>query len=373
MVADDSAVVRGLITRMLESDPEVCVVASVSNGSLAVERLSRSRDMDVIVLDIEMPVMDGITALGKLIAIDPTIQVIMASTLTQHNAQISIRALDAGAADYLPKPSSRELVGAADFRRELLLKVKTLGGVRRRRLAPATSSTTPVASVSEVSRRVTRTPAVPTAAVAQTKLSLRPTVRNRPDVIAIGCSTGGPQALAAVLKSIKPGDFAQPLLITQHMPPTFTTILAEHLQRVSGLPCAEAKSGETLEGGRLYVAPGDFHMIVEGAPGNARLKLTREPPENFCRPSVDPMLRSLARCYGSRALAVILTGMGADGLAGSRQLVESGGNVVAQDQASSVVWGMPGAVASAGLCCAVEPLDRIAATMVALAKGAVVR
>lgn len=372
MVADDSAVVRGLIIRMLESDPAINVVASVANGALAVERLARARDIEVIVLDIEMPVMDGITALGKLLALDPTVQVVMASTLTQHNAEISLQALDIGAADYIPKPSSRDLCGSADFRRDLLAKVKAFG-LRRRRVHPARPERASERSAGGgvPSSRPTAAPAAsrPLEMAAAQTVALRAATTGRPDIVAIGCSTGGPQALAKLLKDLKPGSLPQPILITQHMPPTFTAILADHLQRSSGLPCKEAAAGEPIQNGRVYIAPGDRHLQVEATPGGLRVRLTQDPPENFCRPSVDPMLRSIVRCAGRRVLAVILTGMGSDGLAGCRAVVEAGGNLVAQDQASSVVWGMPGAVATAGLCCAVEPLDRIAATIVALATG----
>ena len=179
------------------------------------------------------------------------------------------------------------------------------------------------------------------------------------DILAIGSSTGGPQALFKVLTSIH-GTVRQPIVITQHMPATFTTILAEHISRISGYPAAEGIDGEVIESGRVYVAPGDFHMMIEGSVGSGRkLRLDKSPPENFCRPSVDPMLRSVVRAYGRRVLCVILTGMGQDGLIGSRAVVDAGGTVIAQDEASSVVWGMPGAVAQAGLCSAILPLDQI--------------
>ena len=361
MVVDDSAVVRGLIVRMLEGDPTIELAASVINGHSAVDRLAAHRDIDVIVLDIEMPVMDGLTALGKLLAIDPGVQVVMASTLTQHNAEISLRALQAGAADYIPKPSSRQLGANEDFRRELLAKVKTLGGVRRRGMQPAVR---PIAGpLAAPSGNPAPRP------VAPRPVTLRPVPAIRPDVVAIGCSTGGPQALAALLKDLQPGSLSQPVVITQHMPPMFTAILAEHLQRAAGTACTEARSGEPLIAGCVYIAPGDHHLVVEPAPVGHRLRLHQDPPENFCRPSVDPMLRSLATCFGRRVLAVILTGMGSDGLAGCRRLVEEGGVVVAQDQASSDVWGMPGALANAGLCSAVEPLARLAPVIRAISQG----
>lgn len=365
MVVDDSAVVRGLIIGMLGNDPQIEIVASVANGAIAVDRLSRSRDVEVIVLDVEMPVMDGLTALSKLLAIDPTVQVVMASTLTQQNAEISLRALELGAADYIPKPSSKQLGGSADFHRDLLSKVKELAATRRRRLGPIRSATQPGNSP----KAVAPGPVASSTVVPSAPIALRPNGQIRPDIIAIGSSTGGPQALSAVLKEMCAEKLSQPIIITQHMPPTFTTILAEHLQRATGIHCAEAVSGEALVGGRIYVAPGDHHLLVEQGAGSVRLRLTRDSAENFCRPSVDPMLRSVARCYGRRGLAVILTGMGSDGLAGCRELVAAGGTVIAQDQATSVVWGMPGAVATAGLCSAVEPLSRIAARVAALAKG----
>lgn len=364
MVADDSAVVRGLIIGMLGTDPQIEVVASVPNGAVAVDRVARSRDIEVVVLDIEMPVMDGLTALGKLLAIDTTLQVVMASTLTQHNAEVSMRALELGAADYIPKPSSRQLGGSADFRRDLLSKIKELAAARRRRGGTAK----PEVAAGRTPAQSRAAGASPAAAVAPA-ITLRPNPGTRPDIIAIGSSTGGPQALTTVLKELFVQAVPQPVIVTQHMPPTFTTILAEHLQRASGGRCAEAVNGESLLGGRIYVAPGDYHLLVEQTPTGPQLRLSRDPPQNFCRPSVDPMLRSVAQCYGRRGLAVILTGMGSDGLGGCRELTEAGGSVIAQDQPSSVVWGMPGAVASAGLCCAVEPLSRIAACVAALAKG----
>ena len=367
MVVDDSAVVRGLVTRMLEEDPHVQVVASVGNGQMAINALERY-DIEVVILDIEMPVMDGLTALPLLLKIDPHLQVIMASTLTLKNADISLRALERGAADYIPKPTtSRELSGGVDFKTHLIEKVNALAAVRRRyprRLAKAEPSIAPRPSV------VPR-PAAPVEAEAgapartavyhrQTQpLVLRPGATETPDVIAIGSSTGGPQALFSVLSALKAGSLRQPILITQHMPPTFTTILAEHIARISGWPAAEAQDGQVVASNHIYIAPGDFHMVVESRGSEKILRLNKNPPENFCRPSVDPMLRSVAAAWGRRVLVVILTGMGSDGLKGGRAVVEAGGSIIAQDEASSVVWGMPGAVATAGLCSAVVPLNEI--------------
>jgi two-component system chemotaxis response regulator CheB len=355
MVVDDSAVIRGLLTRSLEADPEVAVLASASNGEMALAALGRY-DIEIVILDIEMPVMDGLTALPKLLAAKPDLKVIIASTLTRRGADISMRALAAGAADYLTKPVASALTGAEDFKRELVAKVKAIGQARR------------AAAGLRAPHRAPRPAAVdqpPTfggaAAPAPRVIALRPLGQERPpEAVAIGSSTGGPQALFRVLGGLK-GALTQPIFVTQHMPPTFTTILAEHLARSSGRAAAEAVDGEPVRGDRIYVAPGDFHMTIEtAARGEKIVRLLKTAPENFCRPSVDPMLRSLAAAYGDRLLTVILTGMGHDGLDGGKAVIAAGGTLIAQDEATSVVWGMPGSVARAGLCSAVLPLDEIA-------------
>jgi two-component system chemotaxis response regulator CheB len=351
MVVDDSAVIRGLLTRSLETDPNVQVVASVSDGRMAINALDR-HDIEVAVLDIEMPVMDGLTALPQLIAKKPALKVIMASTLTRRNADISLRALQAGAADYLTKPEASSLTTAATFKQELLAKVKVLGEACRR--AAGKTLPTRAAGTPALNRGLPVRAAAPSA-----KIALRAAKAEPFDALAIGSSTGGPQALFELMGAIRNG-VTRPVFITQHMPATFTTILAEHITRSTGWPATEAVDGEAVRPGRAYVAPGDFHMIIEGTPtGEKTLRLNKTPPENFCRPSVDPMLRSLARLYGRRLLCVILTGMGHDGRAGSEEVVAAGGNVIAQDEATSVVWGMPGAVANAGLCSAVLPLREL--------------
>jgi two-component system chemotaxis response regulator CheB len=357
MIVDDSAVVRGLITRMLEAEAGIQVVSSVSNGQMAISALTRT-DVDVILLDIEMPVMDGISAISKLLEVDPGVRIIMSSTLTLKGAGVTMQAMQLGAADYVPKPSAaRDISGGVDFRTDLIAKIKAWGAARRRN--PRKGAPPPSAR-----------PLPPPAPAGTTRSAsaighggpvvLRPMPPDRPDVIAIGSSTGGPQALFAVLGQIKPGTLQQPILITQHMPATFTAILGEHISRVSGWEAAEARDGEPLRSGRIYIAPGDFHMIVETHGTEKVIRTNKNPPENFCRPAVDPMLRSLAAVYGRRVLAVILTGMGADGLKGGQALVAAGGALIAQDEASSVVWGMPGAVATAGICSAVLPLSGIA-------------
>jgi two-component system chemotaxis response regulator CheB len=345
MIVDDSAVIRGLLTRALEADPTIEVVASVANGQMALTQLTR-QPVDVVVLDIEMPVMDGLTALPKLLELKPGLQVVMASTLTRKNADVSMRALRAGAADYVTKPSSGgELHSADAFKRELTAKVKALAGSARGGAAAGQRSTqrsTPVSA--------RQAPTGP--------IQLRPAPNVTPEILAIGSSTGGPQALFKLLGDLR-GVLRVPVLITQHMPATFTTLLAEHLSRASGMECAEGKDGEPVRPGRIYVAPGDWHMTVVAEGTQRLIRLNQNPPENFCRPAVDPMLRSLAALYGSRLLVTILTGMGSDGAKGCEAVVAAGGHVVAQDEATSVVWGMPGAVATRGLCSAVLPIDDI--------------
>ena len=364
MVVDDSAVVRGLISRMLEGDPDIKVVASVGNGQLAVNALDKN-DIELVILDIEMPVMDGLTALPKLIQKDKNIKVIMASTLTLRNAEISMKALELGACDYVPKPtSSREMTGGqSNFQRELIQKVKTFGRIRRG------GSSAPVARAG-LSPRSAMQPKARTVEIRPGPVTLRQPGIIKPELLAVGSSTGGPQALFAFFKALK-GRVDVPVVVTQHMPATFTTILAEHITRMSGWTAQEASEGMALEKGKIIVAPGDYHMEVVDKGGQKVVALNQNPPVNFCRPAVDPMLRSVANLYGARALVTILTGMGADGLEGSKVIVEKGGTVIAQDEQSSVVWGMPGAVATAGICSMVKPVNELADYVVRLmTKGA---
>lgn len=348
LVVDDSHVIRGLLSRALDSDPEIKVVATAGNGTAALDEVART-EIDVVVLDIEMPVMDGMTALPRLLAIRPGLQVIMASTLTLKGASISLKALSRGAADYVPKPTSTgEIHSAEEFKRELVAKVKSWGAVARRRRGSAARPAAGAAAGPAVRRF---------NAPGPIKLREAPT-QFRPDCIAVGSSTGGPQALLKVFQML--GKVTNlPVFVTQHMPATFTTILAEHLGQASGMPAAEAKDGEPVTPGRIYVAPGDFHMTVNVESGRKVVRLDKNPPENFCRPAVDPMLRSLAKMYNGKVLTVILTGMGQDGLRGGQEISAAGGVIAAQDEATSVVWGMPGAVANAGLCSAVLPLSDI--------------
>jgi two-component system chemotaxis response regulator CheB len=332
MVVDDSAIVRGLIVQMLEKHPGLAVVARAANGEAALAEMDRT-PADVIVLDLEMPVMDGMTALPLMLAKRPGVRVIVASTLSQRNARISLEALQKGAADYVPKPETGSLVNAAEFERELTSKIMALG----------------------------RRPVVGTTARTSAPVALAPRRGNpvRPGVIAIGGSTGAPPVLLKVIAGLKDA-VTQPILITQHMPATFTALLAEQIERAGGRPSAEGKDGEPILPGRTYVAPGGFHMTVGRSGATPVIRLNQEPPEHYCRPAVDPMLRSAAEVYGNRLAAVILTGMGADGAEGCRIAATSGGRFAVQDEPTSAVWGMPGAAAKTGLAEAVLPADRIA-------------
>jgi two-component system, chemotaxis family, protein-glutamate methylesterase/glutaminase len=350
MVVDDSAVIRGIFRRTLEEDPQLSVVASVGNGKHAIDSLAR-QPVDVVVLDIEMPVMDGMTALPILLKAQPDLKIIMASTLTQSNAAVSLEALQVGAADYIPKPSTNnEIHGANAFKRELVEKVKALGAFRLKAPKTRPSGFTPAPRPG----RKTGSAAGPAS------FTLRQASALKPEILCIGSSTGGPKALLTVMEGLK-DNFDLPILITQHMPKTFTGILAEHLQRVAGRPAAEGVNGETVKPGHIYVAPGGIHMLLTGSAKEPIIRLDDGPAVNFCKPAVDPMLVSASKLYGSKLLTVILTGMGHDGRDGGTEVVNAGGTVIAQDEASSVVWGMPGAVATAGICAAVVPINRIVA------------
>jgi len=327
MLCDDSATVRAAIGRVLEADKDIRIVARVGDGKAALatmESMPRAERPQVVLLDLEMPVMDGMTALPLLLRQEPKPIVIVASALSQRGASVTMQALRAGAADYVPKPGAAGggLANPA-FCSELVAKVKGWARLHR--------------------KPVLRAPA-PAAPVRGMALPLGWS----PKIIGIGCSTGGPQALAGFVKRLG-APLRMPIVVVQHMPTGFTTMLADHLNRLGSLPCAEAQDGQPLLPGHLYVAPGDRHLLVEAQGHDLIGRLTEDPPENFCRPAVDPMMRSRVAACGNRVLAVMLTGMGQDGLLGCRAVKSAGGRVLAQDEASSVVWGMPGAVAKAGL------------------------
>lgn len=336
MVVDDSSIVRGFLTRFLEEDPGIKVTAAVPNGQAALQELAEAAP-DVVILDLEMPVMDGMTALPLLLAAKPALPVIVASTKTRDNAALALKCLALGAIDCLGKPNVHDLAEGSAFRDDLIRRVKTLGRLRRK-----TASAAPFFS-DALQPRIAGKTAVP------------------PQALAICASTGGPQALLKVLAGLRP--LSVPVFVTQHMPAGFTAQLAENITQATGHDCREAADGEAVVAGRIYIAPGNYHMTVAGAGDRRRIALDQNPPEHFCRPAGDPMLRSLAKSYGDRLLAAVLTGMGTDTVAGCRAVADAGGTVVTQDEASSVVWGMPGAVVQAGLNDETVSLDDMAAML----------
>ncbi|MCP3476174.1 chemotaxis response regulator protein-glutamate methylesterase [Bradyrhizobium sp. CCGUVB1N3] len=362
MIVDDSVVIRGLISRWIGAEHDMEVAASLRTGLEAVNQLERINP-DVAVLDIEMPELDGLSALPQLLAKKRDLVIIMASTLTRRNAEISFKALSLGAADYIPKPESTREASAADiFHHDLIQKIRHLGA-RLRRKSPIASPSLAPASPAPLAREPAARPAAPApAAPAASAASLvkRSFSTQAPKVLLIGSSTGGPQALMSLVTELGPVIDRFPVLITQHMPPTFTTILAEHLARSSRRPAHEAIDGEAVKPGQIYLAPGGKHMRVVRSGAEAAIALDDGPAVNFCKPAVDPLFTSAIDLWHGGILAVILTGMGSDGMRGGKDIVAAGGSVIAQDEATSVVWGMPGAAANAGICAAILPLNQIA-------------
>jgi two-component system chemotaxis response regulator CheB len=347
MLVDDSTVLRGALARLLESDPVIKIVASVPNGEMAI-KAAETKHPHIVVLDIEMPVMDGLTALPKILQASPKSKVIMFSSLTEKGATVSLKAFALGAVECIVKPSSGQSVTeGSDFQKNMISLFKNLTPDHLR-IAPESSETL---------AKTLATPAPKAAATAFTLRNDPAAYKGKPAIVAIGSSTGGPNALFSVLSHCK--NFDVPIVITQHMPATFTKILADHIQQKTGIEAHEGAEGMAVEKGKIYVAPGGFHMEIVRQDTGLRVRLNHGPPENFCKPSVDPMFRSVIELFGNKVLGVILTGMGNDGIGGGKILIEKGGRMIAQDEATSVVWGMPGAVAKAGLCSAVLPLDDI--------------
>ncbi len=336
LIVDDSVVVRKLLSESLASSTEVQVAGTASNGAIALAKIPQLNP-DVITLDIEMPGLNGIQTLTKIRKLYPRVPVIMFSTLTERGAAITLEALSLGASDYLTKPSNSEsLAGAMEqVRRELIAKIVSLAGRDRRRAAP--------------SAPILRPRAEPVAQPIE--------------ILAIGSSTGGPNALAEVLPHL-PADFPVPVVVVQHMPPLFTRLLADRLNSQSELAVREAEGGRTLEPGQVWIAPGDYHMTVERKGPGVVVNLNQDPAENSCRPAVDVLFRSVAETYGPGVLGVVMTGMGTDGARGAARIREAGGEILVQDQASSVVWGMPGAVVSAGAADKICPLAEISLEVV---------
>jgi two-component system chemotaxis response regulator CheB len=366
MVVDDAVVARSLLRGWIDAEPDMKVVAALRTGRQAVDAIEH-HDADVVMLDVDMPELDGISALPLLLKKKRGLVVIMVSTLTRRSAEVSLRALSLGAADYVPKPEAApDAATSAAFRRELIEKVRTLGRGRSalRALAPAA---VPAADPS-LRRALRPSGGLPLAAGTST-FNLRPFSLAAPRALLIGSSTGGPQALSALLATLTAAIDRAPVLIAQHMPATFTAVLAEHLKGAAGRDAHEGEDGEPVLAGGIYVAPGGRHMRVVRGPGGVRIALGDDPPINFCKPAVDALFSSAAAAWGAGNLALVLTGMGTDGTRGAADLVAVGGSVIAQDEATSVVWGMPRSAAQAGLCSAVLPLDQMAANVTRLFFG----
>jgi two-component system chemotaxis response regulator CheB len=372
-VVDDSAVIRRMITSILETDPEIEVIGTASNGRVALDKLAELTP-DIVILDVEMPVMDGLATLRALRALgsrNAALPVVMFSALTERGAAATLDALSAGATDYVTKPAGAGSVAVSldQVRRELVPKIKALVAASRERLSSRPGPVAPMVPAARVvaaamTPPATASPPPATAQPAQPAWPRRVLRADRIEVVAIGCSTGGPDALASVVGSL-PIDFPVPILVVQHMPPLFTRMFAERLDRSSALPVREAVDGQLLEPGTILVAPGDRHLTVRRRGTSVCVELTEDPPENYCRPAVDLLFRSAADVFGAGTLACVLTGMGRDGEQGAGRVHAVGGRIVVQDQATSVVWGMPGAVAKAGLADDIVPLSKVAETLLA--------
>jgi two-component system chemotaxis response regulator CheB len=345
LIVDDAVIVRSRLSKILATDPEIEVVGVAATGQIALAKLTQLHP-DVVVLDLELPDMDGLQILSRIREQDAHLPVIMFSAMTTRGATATLDALTLGASDYVTKPS--QLGNAEDItqylRSNLIPKIKALShkvplpGVSY--LPPTLNHPHPAAIAGRIK--------VPAATV---------------DMVAIGVSTGGPNALATLLSELPP-NFPAPIAIVQHMPAMFTRLLAERLTSKCALPVREAIPGATVCPGTIWLAPGDYHLRLERVKASVQLVVEQTPPQNSCRPSVDILFNSVAEIYGDRALAVILTGMGQDGLRGCQQIRRHNGQILAQDENSSVVWGMPGFVVNAGLADAVLPLERIMAEIV---------
>lgn len=339
-MVDDSVVVRRMVSDALSADPQLEVVGAAANGKIALAKMPQVNP-DIVILDVEMPELDGLATLERIRKSQPTLPVIMYSTLTQRGAEATLDALAKGATDYVTKPSN---VGSAAqalgcIRTELIPKIKTFCG------RPVAPELPPAVVLPAASKRPPQPADIPKSVA-------------RVDIVAIGVSTGGPNALGDLLPTLPP-DFPVPLVIVQHMPPVFTHLLAERLTAKSRIDVKEGSPGAVLKPGCAWIAPGDYHMIVEGVHNQVVLRTHQGPPENSCRPAADVLFRSVAEVYKPHVLGVVMTGMGQDGLRGCEHICELGGQVLAQDEASSVVWGMPGFVAKAGLADKVLPLDQL--------------
>lgn len=339
LVVDDSTVIRKILSEALSSDPQIEVCGTAAHGRIALQKIPQLNP-DIITLDMEMPEMDGLETLREIRKNHAKLPVVMFSTLTQQGASATMEALALGASDYVTKPANVGSVNEAiaAIRRELSPKIKALCNVAEQPRRPIS----------------TRPASIATRQTAKLNTNVDP----RTCVLAIGSSTGGPNALQELLADI-PADFSIPILVVQHMPPVFTKHLADRLNQLSPLTVKEAQHGDAIRAGGVWIAPGDSHMTLQKVGKSLTVQLDQGPPENSCRPAVDVLFRSCAKAFGQNTLSVVLTGMGRDGLRGAEAIRQAGGRVLVQDEASSIVWGMPRAVAESGLANAVIPLNQM--------------
>jgi two-component system, chemotaxis family, protein-glutamate methylesterase/glutaminase len=393
-VVDDSVVVRGLLSKWLSETPGVEVVGTFRSGREIIDALPALAPK-IILLDLDMPDMDGLTALPLITARSPESRVIVVSSLSVHGAELTMRSLMRGATDYLPKPSNhREVSTSADFRQALVAKVLAVGGVRAlARSAPASAAS----PVMRVPGAPGITPPAPNHGLpfgtpanqphapadqgqvvtpmragmpARPQGGVRPLAPIRPKVIVIGASTGGPQALVATLEGMRKAITQVPIIIAQHMPPIFASIFTTHLKQHAGFPTQEATEGLPLVPGTIFLAPGGCHTVMRArADGQAFITMLPSEARGPWRPSIDLLFSSAAECFGSHALAIALTGMGRDGTEGATHLARRGANIIVQDEASSVVWGIPGSIAEAGLACAQLPPQKLGEMAQSLLEG----
>jgi two-component system, chemotaxis family, protein-glutamate methylesterase/glutaminase len=375
-IVDDSVVVRGLVSRWLRETPGLDVVGTFRSGREIIANIVNVNP-DVILLDIEMADIDGLTALPHIMRAKPDVTVIVASTLTARNADISFKCMSLGAKDYVLKPqSNREVSTSNEFKNILIEKIFALGNKAKQKLRPreaVTAKTEHLPKDLSTSARQNST-LIPRPFILNRPQfeipPMRPFSRTTPRILLIGASTGGPQAIMALIKGLNNALDRHPVLIAQHMPAAFTTMFAEHLTRQTQIDVVQAAHGEILKPGRVYIAPGGKHMVVGSQHGHAQLSITDDAPVNFCKPSVDVLFESCAKFFGPACLAVMLTGMGSDGAKGSCVVADVGGSVIAQDEASSIVWGMPGSTVKAGACSAILSLDQMIPVVTRLLSGA---
>ncbi len=344
LIVDDSALMRRLVTRAIEEVPEIEIVGTAANGSIALQRIPQLNP-DVLTLDIEMPEMDGLETARQVRRLYPRLRIVMCSTLTQRGASVTLEALASGADDYVTKPVTEDSAGQSllALRQQLVPKIRQF--LRQAPSVPALRTASQHLQVK--------------SSVANLAKVARPPISRKREILAVASSTGGPVALSKMVAALPP-EFTAPIVIVQHMPPMFTRLLAERLNSQSHLQIAEAQEGAAIKSGSVLVAPGDYHMTLRRLHDQVVVGLNREAPENSCRPAADVLFRSVADHYGSSAVGVILTGMGHDGMLGLERMRAAGAWVIAQDEATSVVWGMPGAVVGAGLADTVLPLDEVA-------------